>query len=326
MLRRLAALALIPLSIVPVVASLPQVEDEYDEFAGRFLNREALPAPEVRLDRGYAPVQVPRGTVPVLLYHGIEERGSSYSIARDEFARQMEMLDRAGFRTIGIDTYTRWLHGKRVRLPRRPLLLTFDDGRLDSFRGADAVLQQHGFRAVMFAIAGHAKEEGSFYSTWDELRAMARSGRWDVQLHAARGHTQVPLDGRGRSGPFYANRIWQAGKLESFAAARDRIIGDLTDAELEFRRYLPGFRRFAFAVPFGDFGQLRTNDGRIPRMLRPWMAHEFGVTFVQAADAPFSRPGGATEIVRRFEVTRSTSTDDLHRWLSRYRSRDTRRR
>lgn len=321
-LRRLAALALLPLSIVPVVFAVPLVEDEYNQFASRFLNREALPAPDVPPARDYAPVRVPRGRVPVLLYHGIGDSGSRYSISREAFARQMAMIDQAGFETIGIETYARWFRGERVRLPRRPLLLTFDDGRLDSFRGADAVLERRGFRAVMFAMSGEAAQEGSFYLSWQELRQMQESGRWDVQLHAGNAHHAVRVDKRGREGPFLANRIWREGEgLERFAAARDRILGDLASAEREFAARIPGFAPYAFAVPFGDYGQRETNDRRIPGLLRPWLAYEFDLTFIQAADPPFTRPGGATEIARRFEVDRSTSMAELYRWLSRYERR-----
>lgn len=320
--RRLAALALLPLSIVPIVASLPKVEDEYQQFEERYLNREALPASRVRAP-DVPPVDVPEGRIPVLTYHGIEgpEPSSPYSISQEAFARQMAMLDELGFETVDVETYARWIDGEDVELPDKPLLLTFDDGRLDSFRGGDAVLERHGFSAVMFAIAGEAGTQSGFYSTWDELREMADSGRWEIQLHAGHGHHGVPTGpGRHDEGAFYANRVWNGDEagLESFDAARDRIIGDLAWGEEQAAANMPGFRPHLFAVPFGEFGQHETNDERIPRMLRPYLAHEFRAIFVQATDPPFSRPGGATHIVQRFEVRRSTRTSELYDWLSRY--------
>ncbi|MEX2195520.1 MAG: polysaccharide deacetylase family protein [Thermoleophilaceae bacterium] len=320
-LKKLGALALIPLSVVPVVLSVPKVEDEYAQFEDAYLNRDALPAPEVA-PRDWEPVRVPGGRVPVLTYHGIEERPSSpYSITRDEFARQMAMLDELGFATIGIETYTRWLGGEDVDLPEKPILVTFDDGQLDSFRGADAVLERHGFEATMFAMSGEAGERGGFYSTWDELLAMRDSGRWHIQLHAGHGHHAVPT-GPDSEGPFYANRAWNGAEagLESFGSARDRIIGDILWGKREMRDQMPGFESHAFAVPFSEFGQHHTNDRRIPEMLRPWLAHQFEVIFVQSEDPPFSRAGGATDMVFRFEIRRDTSTEELHDWLGRYGS------
>lgn len=319
LLKKLGALALLPLSVLPVVLSLPKVEDEYAQFEDAYLDRDALPAPEVA-GRDWKPVRVPGGRVPVIVYHGIEERPTSpYSTTPSEFARQMAMLDELGFETIGIETYSRWSGGEEVELPDKPVLVTFDDGRLDSFRGADAVLERHGFRVTMFAISGESGERGGFYSIWDELLEMRDSGRWDIQLHAGHGHHTVPTGPRSE-GAFYANRTWngpEAG-LESFPAARDRIIGDILWGKQEMRDRLPGFEPHAFAVPLGEFGQRSTNDRRIPEMLRPWLAHQFEVIFVQADDPPFSRPGGATDIVQRFEVRRKTSAEELHDWLGRY--------
>ena len=320
--RRAAALALLPLSIVPVVASLPKVENEYEQFEATYLDRDPLPAPRVAAP-DVRPVDVPEGRVPVLTYHGIEgpNPSSPYSISREAFARQMAMLDELGFETIDVETYVRWIDGEDVDLPEKPLLLTFDDGRVDSFRGADAVLARHGFTAVMFAIAGEAGTRSTFYSTWDELREMQESGRWEIQFHAGHGHHGVPTGpGRRDEGAFYANRLWhgrEAG-LESFDGARDRIVADIAWGREQMAANIPGFEPSLFAVPFGEFGQHETNDERIPRMLRPYLAHEFRVIFVQASDPPFSRPGVATHLVKRFEVRRSTGTDELYDWLSRY--------
>jgi hypothetical protein len=126
--------------------------------------------------------------------------------------------------------------------------------------------------------------------------------------------------GRRDEGAFYANRLWhghEAG-LESFDGARDRIVADIAWGREQMASNIPGFEPSLFAVPFGEFGQHETNDERIPRMLRPYLAHEFRVIFVQASDPPFSRPGVATHLVKRFEVRRSTGADDLYDWLSRY--------
>ena len=44
---------------------------------------------------------------------------------------------RAGFESISLAQYTRFRRGDSRGLPARPVLITFDDGRLDSYRGAD---------------------------------------------------------------------------------------------------------------------------------------------------------------------------------------------
>ena len=50
----------------------------------------------------------------------------------------MAMLAADGFHAISIAQYARFAGGDVAALPDRPILITFDDGRLDSYQGADA--------------------------------------------------------------------------------------------------------------------------------------------------------------------------------------------
>ena len=81
-----------------------------------------------------------------------------------------------------------------MTLPPRPLLLTFDDARADSWTGSESILQKLHFTAVMFVDVGRVSACDPEYLTWDELRAMERTSRWNNQLHAGPdGHTYHPV-------------------------------------------------------------------------------------------------------------------------------------
>ena len=73
-----------------------------------------------------------------------------------EIARLPGVLQVEAYRAVpvelraGTHTYRTAITG----LPAKPVLLTFDDGRLDSYRGADAPLQRMGMHAAMFVITG----------------------------------------------------------------------------------------------------------------------------------------------------------------------------
>ena len=125
-----------------------------------------------------------------LLGHAPPVRGA------DGDAEQRRVRDRSAS-----PQYVRFLQGDTRNLPQRPILITFDDGRLDSYRGADKILAEHGFKATMFVIAGFVEERNSFYLNWDELRRMATSGRWDLQEHAGVGHVNVRYDASGTRAP-----------------------------------------------------------------------------------------------------------------------------
>src|SRR5256885_13244219 len=147
-------------------------------------------------------------------------------------------------------------------IPRRPVLISFLGGRLDSYRGAHRVLQRNGFKATMFVTSDAVRRENPKYLMWKELHAMRRSGVWDVEAYGHRGYTRVSYDARGDMAPFYAvRRYTRSDGLESFADYDQRVTEDVFGARNELRGH--GFEPRVLAVPFGDYGQLATNDPRV---------------------------------------------------------------
>jgi peptidoglycan/xylan/chitin deacetylase (PgdA/CDA1 family) len=259
-----------------------------------------------------------RGTIPVLLYHAVAERAEIaddadgfYAVRPSDFAKQMALLDHAGYDAITLRQFRRFHAGKRVDLPAHPILITFDDGRADALRNADPVLARLGWSAVMFVDVGSIDRGAPGYATWDELAAMQRSGRWSVQLHAGRGHHSIRYgDGEREVGPFYAYRDVPNG--ETLRGWRRRVVGDIEWGERELRRRVPGYAPLAFAPPYGAYGQLDTNDPAIPRRLGRELRQRFGLVFVQADPHP-ARPGARD--VTRFQLDRTVTGGALHDWL-----------
>ena len=58
----------------------------------------------------------------------------------------MTEIAHAGYQTISLDTFLRFVAGEPVELPPHPLLLTFDDARADSWLNGDGILAELGFR------------------------------------------------------------------------------------------------------------------------------------------------------------------------------------
>jgi len=315
-LRGAGAFLLLPLSLVPLYFAVPRLRGASDAPS---VERRALPVPAIHptnaeLARWQA-LPAFRGAVPVLVYHGINDIGDHYSVSQGAFTEQMEMLKRAGFQTISIGQYVRFLQGDARGLPPRPILITFDDGRLDSYRGADKVLAAYGFRATMFVIVGQTEAANGFYLGWDELRRMADSGRWDIQEHAGVGHVNVQIDAAGHIGPAYAyKRYLGDDKMESYDAYRRRVIDDVTWAKRTLSEHIPGFSPWSFAVPFGDFGQDNTNDRRIPRFLNRFLARNFLAVFLTWPPR-YTRQQSDPSQLGRIEVHSDTTTYQLYHAL-----------
>ncbi len=312
--RRGGALLLLPVSAIPMVLLGPGLIASHTRFDRRF-HSPPLAAPAVAFTaaelRRFRPVAPFTGAVPVLVYHGINAQNDTYSVSREDFARQLALLDRTGYRTISIAQYLRFRDGDLRGLPPRPILITFDDGRLDSYRGADKILAAHHMRAVMYAITEPIRKHNPFHLSWEELHRMQRSGRWDIQPHAHDGHRMVVVDGAGRTGPFYANaKFTRSAGLEDFASYTQRVAGDVYALKDDFREQ--GLDSQTFAVPFGDRGQHAL--ARMRRFLDDLLTSQFRVVFVQRVgnDPGYTTPSGPAE---RLELHTATRTDDLYRWL-----------
>jgi hypothetical protein len=314
--KRAAALLLLPLSILPFVLIGPGLVRSHEQFE-RDQKARALPAPAVVLSPGELARWKPlpaygRMAIPALAYEGVSDDGPR-SVTHLQLARHLAMLSRLGFRTISIHQYRRWRQGLPAGIPPKPILISFDGGRLSSFRHADRLLQRYGFRATAFVPTARIEARDPDVLSWKELHEMSDSGRWDVQAEDAHGDARVAIDASGSMGPAYANlRFTDSEGFETYADWQRRVTTDLFDARGAL--LAQGFDPAAFAVPGGDLGQGSTNDPRIPDFARALIQTQFGVPFVRDArnyPAYTRRTGWAA----RLEIGRTTTADRLYAWL-----------
>jgi peptidoglycan/xylan/chitin deacetylase (PgdA/CDA1 family) len=268
--------------------------------------RAAAPVPRVELTaeerEAWAPGPAGRTVVPVLVYD---------RVAPDDFARQMMLLDHASYQTISLEQFVRFVKREPVELPPRPLLLTFADARLDSWAGSDAILERLGFTAVLFAEVGPIEKNRPEVLTWEELDAAQRSGRWEVQLQSGTGDRLIRFGpGPDDVGPFYAYR----GSEEVLGGWRERVFSDITYGEQQLAHNVSGYRPLAFAPPYGNYGQVATNDRHIPREFLARALLSFDVVFARDRSG-FATPG-ATNPLGRIEVTPDVSDEELRALLA----------
>jgi Polysaccharide deacetylase len=276
--------------------------------------RAPLPPPVVKLSaadtaqwQGFPSY---RRDVPVLLYHAVGS-SSGLSISRQLFAEQMLALRTAGFHAITLAQYVNFINGDRKGLPTKPILLTFDDGRLATYRAVSEILRRCGFHATMFTFASWPTTTPGYSLTWNELRAMQRSGIWSVEEAGGQGHGYVNYDAAGDRGAVYAFRRYisgpagHAGHSEGYPAFLRRVTSNILWGRHQLSAQLPNFQPLAFAVPGGNYGQLATNDARIPQFMLPWLAEHFRVVF--GGDYLDRGPGRPFEIKSRFSLAKSFS-------------------
>ena len=124
----------------------------------------------------------------ILMYHQVGQfrRPASHKACfcdTRRFRSQMRYLARMGYGVIGLELALRGLFAGGP-LPRRPVVLTFDDGTRDFHDHALPVLQEHGFPATVYAVTGLLGRSADFVSyrpvprlmTGEALRAVQRAG------------------------------------------------------------------------------------------------------------------------------------------------------
>lgn len=141
--------------------------------------------------------------IPILFYHKISFPKPNAKI-RDlyvspvQFQRQLKYLKWRGYETIRLDDLFKWLSlGKP--LPKRPIILTFDDGYEDNYTYAFPILKKFGFTATIFLItkdigglSGWADSQEKIREpilSWEKIKEMADYGI-DFQPHT---HTHPSL-------------------------------------------------------------------------------------------------------------------------------------
>jgi hypothetical protein len=250
--------------------------------------REPLPPPSVHLSavqaREWQAFPSYHRIVPVLLYHGNDSVNGGLSINLQFFAQQMLALKTAGFHTITLDQYLKYVKGSRRGLPSRPVLITIDGGRLRTYRTVNNILREYGFHATVFISAAWPASNPGANLTWSELQNMQKTGIWSVQEQGGQGNDDVIYSAAGSKGSVYAFRRYirsppGQGRLESSGAFAARTTSSLLWGEHQFAAHIPGYRPLAFAIPEANHGQQQTSDPRIPRYVLSWLQRHFQIVF-----------------------------------------------
>jgi peptidoglycan/xylan/chitin deacetylase (PgdA/CDA1 family) len=106
--------------------------------------------------------------IRVLIYHRVRRKDESsdptgIAVSDTTFHRQMELLDRWGYISITFDDYRLFLEGK-LNLPKRCVIITFDDAYEDIYIHAYPILKKFGMKAVVFVVGDLSITS----NVWDE--------------------------------------------------------------------------------------------------------------------------------------------------------------
>ena len=195
---------------------------------------------------GNGPAPVSADRLPILLYHSVSpppvNDPFSLTIAPDQFESQMCWLKSRGYQTIWPSDL---LAARRTGrpLPRKPLMLTFDDAYADLAEYALPILRRHGLKAAVYVVAGRL----GLTNTWDEVnghRTMRLMSAEQIREWARQG---IEFGSHTRTHPH-------------LAALSERELTDEIEGSKEDLKRLLGAEVLSFAYPYGEgaqFGAVR---------------------------------------------------------------------
>ncbi len=121
-----------------------------------------------------------RKQVPVICWHQIRDWRSTdsktskdYIMPIEPFKQHIKMLADSGYHTILPDQLYDYLT-KGTPLPKKPILLTFDDTDLDQFTIAAPELKKYGFKALYFIMTVSLGKP--HYMSSEQVRQLAAAG------------------------------------------------------------------------------------------------------------------------------------------------------
>ena len=175
----------------------------------------------------------------VLGYHAIADHRedavlAKWSVTPELFSAQLDALAAASWSFVGLDAVYAALAGERD-LPRRAVLITFDDAYADLLGNALPIMARHGAPGVVFVVAGKVGATNS----WDH-----EQGTKSVDLLDAAGLQTVVASGFEVGSHTMGHR--PLGRIP-----REELPTELVDSAARLQEL--GFAKpRAFAYPYGD--------------------------------------------------------------------------
>ncbi len=267
-------------------------------------------------------VPINNSGIPILLYHGIVDNPDRFSISLKNFKDQIFYLKMFGYETITIDDLNLYLEGKG-NLPNRPVMITFDDGRIDSYLESDPVIRAVNFNAVMYVAAGPilsgANNESTYYISGSDLVNMVKSYRWEVESHALQNEGGMIDINQETKGNFLSNKKWlfKEYRFESDAEFSERIKNEIVQSKnlLDDRFNL---NVSSFAYPFGDYGQQSINYPESKEIIKNYVsAYKTAFKQVWSGDGVYTYNYGDSDrhLLNRFEVPTNWTGSQLVSFL-----------
>ncbi len=136
--------------------------------------------------------------IPVLMYHRVSDaviktRHRTF-VTKENFEKHLSFFKRRGLTAITFKDYLAFSTGEKPSstFPKKPFIITFDDGFLDNFRNMLPLTEKYGFKGVLFLL-GDFSADGNFWDVGEDVevnRLMTKEQKqafvnqgWEIGAH-----------------------------------------------------------------------------------------------------------------------------------------------
>jgi len=171
--------------------------------------------------------------VPILVYHSMSpyypsesEYVKKFDVEPDNFDKQMRYLKENGYTVIPFDSLIRYF-SDNLSLPKKPIILTFDDGWESQYRYAFPILKKYNNTATFFIFTnaiGH-----KHFLTWPQIKEFVAAG--------------MTIGGHTKSHP-YLYKITDKNELYKEIVESKKILEGNLPKKIDI-----------FAYPFGHYNE-----------------------------------------------------------------------
>ncbi len=187
--------------------------------------------------------------VPILMYHSVVDdvsKAGKYILTKSKFEEDLIYLRNAGYETIHLKDLVDYVYSNKP-LPKKPIILTLDDGYYNNYSVVYPLLEKHNMKAVISVVGDYINrteenlQKNDNYSsmTWNEIRKLKDSGLVEFQNHSYSLHN-------------ISSKRYGAKKNsnESDEEYKTMLLCDFNKLQDEFYKET-GYKPFCFTYPFG---------------------------------------------------------------------------